>query len=77
MKIRLFGNPADLNETSDDTVEQTLKIKLIDLANQPPQFSETSLMPYMEGSPSRLAGRVIAYDPDEASLEKLNEPKFQ
>ena len=77
VKVRLFGNPADLNETSDDTVERTLKIKLIDLANQAPKFPETSLPPYKEGSASRIAGRVNAYDPDEASLEILNEPKFQ
>ena len=77
IKVRLFGNPADLNETGDNTVEQTLKIKLIDLANQPPKFSNTSLDPYREGSASRIAGRVNAYDPDAASLEILNEPQFQ
>ena len=58
-------------------MERTLKIKLIDLANQAPKFPETSLPPYKEGSASRIAGRVNAYDPDEASLEILNEPKFQ
>ena len=77
INVRLFGNPADLNETGDNTVERTFRIKLIDLANQPPQFAETSLAPYKEGSASRIAGRVTAYDPDEASLEILNEPKFE
>jgi hypothetical protein len=77
VKVRLFGNPADLNETGDNTVEKTLRIKLIDLANQPPQFMETSLPPYKEGSTDLFAGRVNAYDPDEASLEILNEPRFQ
>ena len=77
VKIRLFGNPADLNETGEDTAVRTLRINLTDLANQPPQFVSTSLPLYREGSPSRIAGRVEAYDPDEASLEILGEPKFQ
>ena len=76
VKVRLFGNPADKNETGDDTAELDLKIKLIDLANQPPQFFSTTLPAYREGSQSLLAGRVSAYDPDQASLVIKNEPTF-